>query len=274
MGLSRLNQHLMGTTLFGAWRYKQFIVSSIRNEFRARFARSKVGGLWMVIHPLSQVLIFALILSEVISAKLPGIENKHAYALYLMAGMLAWVSFSEIVTRCLTLFIDNGNLMKKMAFPRICLPLIAAGAALVNNVLLFAAILVVFIALGHVPSTMALWLPLLILLVMSLGLGIGLILGVLNVFIRDIGQVVPVVLQALFWLTPIVYSASTIPESYRDWFILNPLYPLVTSYQNILVFDQPPQWGGLTALALAVAITLPIALFMFRRASAEMVDSL
>ncbi|MBI3775768.1 MAG: ABC transporter permease [Gammaproteobacteria bacterium] len=264
----------MGTTLFGAWRYKQFIVSSIRNEFLARFARSKVGGLWMVIHPLSQVLIFALILSEVISARLPDIENKHAYALYLMAGMLAWMSFSEIVTRCLTLFIDNGNLMKKMAFPRICLPLIASGAVLVNNTLLFAAILVVFVALGHVPSIMALWLPLLIMLVMSLGLGVGLILGVINVFIRDIGQVVPVILQALFWLTPIVYTVRTLPETYRDWFVLNPLYPLVTSFQNVLVFGQPPEWGGLMGLVLAVAVTLPLALFIFRKASAEMVDSL
>lgn len=273
MRFSRLI-HLTGTTLFGAWRYKQFIVSSIGNEVLTRFSRSKVGGLWMVIHPLSQVLIFALILSEVISARLPDITNKHSYALYLMAGMLAWMSFSEIVTRCLTLFIDNGNLMKKMAFPRICLPLIASGAVLVNNALLLAAILVVFMALGHVPSVMVMWLPLLILLVMSLGLGVGLILGVLNVFIRDIGQVVPVVLQTLFWLTPIVYTVHTLPETYRDWFVLNPLYPLVTSFQNVLVFDQPPVWGGLFSLLLAAACTLLVALFIFRKASAEMVDLL
>ena len=274
MEFSGLSQQLMGTTLFGAWRYKQFIMSSIKNEFRARFARSKAGGLWMVIHPLFQVLIFALILSEVLSAKLPDIENKHAYALYLMAGMLGWMSFSEIVTRCLTLFIVNGNLMKKMAFPRICLPLIAAGYVFINNALLFAAILVVFMALGHIPGVMALWLPLLIVLMMLLGLGIGLVLGIINVFIRDIGQVVPIILQALFWLTPIVYSVRALPETYRDWFILNPLYPLVTSFQNVLVFNQPPEWGGLFILVLAVAVMLPFAMFMLRRASTEMADSL
>lgn len=260
--------------LISIWRYRHFIVSSIRNEFLARFARSKLGGLWMIIHPLTQVLIFALILSEVLSAKLPGIENKYAYALYLMAGTLFWSLFSDTITRCLTLFIDNGNLMKKMAFPRICLPVIALGTVLVNNILLFAAIFIVFAAMGHFPNASILWLPILMLLAIALGLGMGLILGVINVFVRDVGQVVPVILQTLFWLTPIVYSVSIIPESYRRWMLLNPLFSLVVSYQNILVFNKQPLWTELTGLALWTAVILAIALFMFRRASADMVDAL
>lgn len=264
----------MNAILLAAWRYRHFIVSSIRNEFTSRFSRSRIGSLWMIIHPLSQVLIFALVLSEVLAAKLPGIENKHSFALYLMAGLLAWTPFSEIVTRCLTLFIDQGNLMKKMAFPRICLPLIASGAVLLNNALLFVAILAVFAALGHIPGVMILWLPLLVLITMALGTGVGLILGIFNVFIRDIGQIVPVVLQALFWLTPIVYSEQILPERYREWFALNPLHPLVTSYQNVLVFDRTPAWEGLTGLVLTSAIALVFALFLFRKASAELVDAL
>ncbi|MGH8081465.1 MAG: ABC transporter permease, partial [Lysobacter sp.] len=144
------------------WSYRFFILSSIKNDLRARFTRSKLGGLWMIIHPLTQVLIFALILSEVLSAKLPGVNSKYAYALYLMAGMLFWTLFAETITKCLTLFIDNGNLMKKMAFPRICLPIIAAGTMLVNNALLSLAIFAVFAALGHFPGGQGFWLPLLI----------------------------------------------------------------------------------------------------------------
>lgn len=98
------------------WSYRGFVFSSIRNEFSARFARSRLGGLWMIINPLAQVAIYALVLSNVLAAKLPGIDNKYAYALYLMAGMLAWSLFSEIIGRCLTLFIDQGNLMKKCDF--------------------------------------------------------------------------------------------------------------------------------------------------------------
>ena len=110
------------------WDYRGFVFSSIRNEFSARFARSRLGGLWMIINPLAQVAIYALVLSNVLAAKLPGIDNKYAYALYLMAGMLAWSLFSEIISRCLTLFIDQGNLMKKMRFPRITLPVIVVGS--------------------------------------------------------------------------------------------------------------------------------------------------
>lgn len=264
----------MRDLILAIWRYRFFIGSSIKNDLRSRFVRSKLGGLWMVIHPLMQVLIFALILSEVLAAKLPGIDNKYAYALYLMAGMLGWSLFAETVSRCVSLFIDNGNLMKKMAFPRICLPVIAGGTMLVNNLLLLAAIFGVFAALGHFPDAQALWLPVLILETLFLAMGIGLFLGVLNVFMRDVGQVVPVLLQALFWLTPVVYVITALPQSYQDLFKLNPLYPLITSYQNVLVFGKPPLWSEMTGLFVATFVLLGLSLVLFRRASPEMVDAL
>ena len=264
----------MRDLLRAIYTYRLFILSSIKNELHLRFVRSKLGALWIVIHPLMQVLIFALILSEVLSAKLPGIDNKYAYALYLMAGTLCWTLFSETISKCLTLFIDNGNLMKKMAFPRVCLPLIAAGTTLVNNVLLFIAILMVFAALGHFPDHQLVWLPMLMLVTLMLAMSVGLLLGTMNVFMRDIGQIVPVILQAMFWLTPVVYNINILPPSLQHWFKYNPLYPLVTSYQNVMVFERPPLWGDLLGLAVASAILSIIALVVFRRASPEMVDAL
>lgn len=264
----------MKEMLRAAWAYRYFILSSIKNDLRIRFIQSKLGAMWMIIHPLMQVLIFATILSEVLSAKLPGIDNKYAYALYLMAGTLCWTMFAETVSKCLTLFIDSGNLMKKMAFPRICLPFIAGGTMLVNNVLLLIAIFAVFAAMGHYPSSEALWLPVLILLTLSFAMSIGLLLGVLNVFMRDIGQIVPVVLQAMFWLTPVVYSLSILPERVQHIFLLNPMYPLVTSYQNVLLYNRPPLWTDLGAIFVAAAVIAVVALVVFRRASPEMVDAL
>ncbi len=134
------------------WDYRYFIISSIITEFRSRFARSRLGGLWMILHPLAQVLIYALVLSAVLSAKLPGISNQFAYAIYLMAGTLSWTLFSEVLNRSLGVFVDNGNLLKKVSFPKIALPLILMGSALVNNVLLFSAIFIVFGLLGHSPT--------------------------------------------------------------------------------------------------------------------------
>ncbi|WP_312785461.1 ABC transporter permease [Stenotrophomonas indicatrix] len=264
----------MINVLRSLWGYRYFILSSIRNDLRARFARSKLGGLWMIIHPLAQVLIFALILSEVLSAKLPGVNNKYAYALYLMAGMLFWTLFSETLSRCVNLFIDNGNLMKKMAFPRLCLPIIAAGTMMVTNLLLTCAIFGVFAALGHYPDSNALWLPLLILMTLALSVSLGTLLGVINVFMRDLGQIVPVVLNALFWLTPVVYNLNTLPPKLQAWFAYNPLYALVSSYQNVLVYNKPPAWDQLSMLVIVTAVLAVMALVMFRKSGADMVDAL
>ena len=102
----------------------------------------------MILQPLAMVAIYALVLSEVLGAKLPGIDNKFAYAIYLVSGILCWSLFVDIVTRCLTVFVDNESLLKKMVFPRICLPLIVVGSALVNNVLLLLAAVLVAAAGG------------------------------------------------------------------------------------------------------------------------------
>jgi len=264
----------MAGILNAAWRYRNFVISSIRTEFRVRFARSHLGGWWMALHPLAQVAIFAFILSALLSARLPGIDNRFAYAIYLTAGILAWSLFAEIVTRCLTIFIDSANLMKKIVFPRITLPLIITGSALVNNMLLLVAIMIIFALLGHYPTHYLLWLPVLVATVSMLGLGLGLVLGVLNVFVRDIGQIVPILLQFGFWFTPIVYMSDIIPEPYRDWLPLNPMYHVVRSYQNVLVFGEPPLWAGIAVVAAAGVALLGLALFLFRKAAPEMVDVL
>lgn len=229
----------------------------------------------MIIHPFAQAAIFALVLAEVMGAKLPGMANdKFAYAIYLLSGLLAWSLFSEVISRCLTLFIDNGNLLKKIVFPRISLPLIVVGSALFSNMLLFLAILIVFGLLGHIPGAQMAWVPVLMLVTLVLALSIGLILGVLNVFIRDVGQVVPVVLQLGFWFTPIVYTLNIVPEALRPVLHMNPMTVVVQNYQNILLFNAKPEFAGLIWLVLFSLALLSGALLMFRRASAEMVDVL
>lgn len=264
----------MNGMLLAAWQFRHFIRSSIINEFRSRFIRSRLGGLWGIIHPLMQVAIFAFILSHVLASKLPGIDNPYAYAIYLMAGTLAWNLFAEVVQRSLTLFIDNGNLLKKIAFPRITLPIIVVGGVMLSNVLLLLAILLIFLLLGHMPGIQVLWLPVLMLVTLGLGLGLGLVLGVLNVFLRDIAQIVPIVLQFLYWFTPIVYMSSIIPEQYRDWLKFNPMYVVVDAYHQVLVFNQMPNMAGILVVAALASALLLGAMVLFRKAGAEMVDML
>ena len=264
----------MLTYLRSLWAYRSFILSSIRNEFVARFARSRLGGLWMIIHPLAQVAIFALVLSNVLAAKLPGIDDRYAYALYLTAGIAAWSLFAEIVGRCLTLFIDSGNLMKKMRFPRIALPAIVTGSCLLNNLLMLLSVLLVFALLGHIPGIEALWLLPLLITTVSLALGVGLIMGVIQVFVRDVGQVVPIFLQMMFWFTPIVYPIEIVPDALRSVIEYNPMVPVVRAYQDVLVFGNSPALQPVAVLCVVALALLLLSLFMFRRAAPEMVDAL
>lgn len=254
--------------------YRGFVLQSIRNELVSRFSRSKLGGFWIILNPLSQVLIYALILSNILAAKLPGVAHQYGYAVYLMAGLLGWTFFHEIISRCLNIFIEHGNLIKKMSFPKVTLPVIAIGSCLINNLFLFISMLGIFFLLGHQFTITMLWLIPLTLVLIVLAVGIGLILGVMNVFLRDIGQVTPVILQMLFWLTPIVYPVTIIPESHQRWLNLNPLYPIINAYQEILVYGGSPQWRSVLIVAALGAILSFVGLFIFRRASAEMVDAL
>ncbi|WP_185983452.1 ABC transporter permease [Aureimonas mangrovi] len=260
--------------LRGLWRYRHFILAAIRGDIRGRFARSRLGALWFILHPLAQALIFAIILSEVLGARLPGVDDTASYAIYLLSGIAAWGLFSEIVNRSMTIFLEQGSAMKKIAFPRLCLPVIVWGSALINHALLLLAIVVVFAFMGHTPGSGWLAVPLGIVLISLLGFGIGVLCGIMNVFARDVGQVMTVVLQMWFWLTPIVYHADIVPARF-EWLIhINPMTPLVGVYQDALLFDRLPAMGPLLVPALLGAATFVLSFLVFRRASPELVDAL
>ncbi|MCL1634641.1 ABC transporter permease [Luteimonas sp. SX5] len=263
----------MSALIKAAWQYRGFIVSSVANEFKSRLARSRFGTAWIVLQPLAQVLIFATVLSNVLAARLQGVDNKYAYAVYLMSGILCWSLFAEIVQRCVTIFIDNGSLLKKIQFPRIALPLVVLGSTMVSNLALLAVVLLIMPVLGILPNVHFVWLPVLMVLTMGLALGIGLLLGTLNAFARDIGQVVAVALQFWFWITPIVYPANIVPEGFRATLAWNPVAPLVAGYHDVIVYGRAPTMQ-LWSVAAVTVVVLFAALFVFRRAAPEMVDVL
>lgn len=228
----------------------------------------------MILNPLAQATIFAIVLSEVLAAKLPNVTNKAAYAIYLMAGTAAWGLFSEIVTRCTTVFIDYSNTLKKIAFPRLCLPIIVGGSALLNHVLLLFAIAVVFLFFQHYPTSAWLVLPIGMLLIVLFAFGLGILLGLLNVFSRDVGQVMGIILQLWFWFTPVVYTSDTLPKKFVALLNLNPMTPLVKIYQNALLYGKTPELSDfLIPCCVSVSLFL-FSFWIFRRASADLVDAL
>ena len=260
--------------LTALWAYRYFVLSAIRSELKGRFVRSRLGAVWFILHPLAYAAVLALVLAEVLSARLPQAPSPSAYALYLLAGTAAWTLFNEIVTRCTVIFIEYASVLRKIAFPRICLPVIVGGSALLNHALLLLAIVVVFLLFGVMPSAAMAMIAVGAVLIAAFAFGLGVLLGVFNVFMRDVAQVLGIVLQFWFWLTPIVYTREMLPERLRWLIDLNPLYPMVRMYQDALVWNRLPAWDALLWPAALAFTLLAGSLALFRRASADLVDAL
>lgn len=256
------------------WNYRHFIVSSVKNEIFGRFARSKIGAIWMILHPMAMALIYMLVLSEVLGAKIGGVENKAAYAIYLMAGISAWGLFSEISLRCLNVFIEYSSALKKIMFPRICLPIIVWLGATINHLILLIVIFFIFILYGHMPTVHWLVIPLGFLLLSAFGLGIGVLTGVLNAFSRDVGQFMMVIFNLWFWLTPIVYTRDILPEAIVSFMQFNPIVAFIAIYQDAMLYHRWPDWFSLLPATMLVIAILIAAMIAFRQASGELVDVL
>ena len=256
------------------WNYRYFIVTSVQVDFRNRVARSRLGLLWLVIAPLAQIVTYAFVLSSVMSQRLPGIDNTFAYAIYLMAGFQGWLLFVEIISRSMNVFIESGNVLKKIAFPRIALPLVVVITSVINNLIFFVVLLAVFTLAGFQMGWNVLWLPVLIAVNAAFAAGLGVTLGVLNVFIRDVGQIVPIVIQFLFWMTPIVYVKDILPPAFQSIIKANPLFWMVENYHRVMVYNTMPDLKVLGVLGFLALVFLALGFTLFRKASPEMVDVL
>ena len=260
--------------LKGLWAYRGFILGSVQREFQIKYRNSMLGAAWTVLNPLAMILVYTLIFAKVMHAKLPDLNSEFAYSIYLCAGIFTWGLFAEIISRAQNVFLEHANLIKKISFPRICLPMIVVLSALLNFAIIFGLFTLFLIVSGNFPG----WqfvaiLPLLLLQVMF-AIGLGMVLAVLNVFFRDVGQFFTIFLQFWFWLTPIVYPASVLPAELQGWIALNPMAALVRAWQTVLVHGAWPNWASLMPLAALGAGLCVMGVLLFRRRSGEMVDEL
>lgn len=265
----------MSSTLVTAlWRYRGFIMGSVRREFQARYRNSLLGGAWAVLQPLAMIVVYTVIFAELMRARLPGVDSAYAYSIYLCSGLLTWGLFSEIVTRSQSVFLDNGNMIKKLNFPRICLPAITVLSALVNFSITFFVFVVFLVLSGNFPGWIVLCAVPVLLVQVAFAAGLGIVAGVLNVFFRDVGPFLGIVLQFWFWFTPIVYSTETLAPSIRGLVGFNPMARLAEAYQGIFVYRQSPAWWHLWPVVLAAVVLCLLGLALFRRRAGEMVDEL
>jgi len=256
------------------WAYRGFILGSVKREFQEKYRNSLLGAAWLVINPLAMIIVYTVIFSQVMKARLEGVDSTFAFSIYLCAGVLTWGFFADIVGRAQNVFLGHANLLKKLSFPRLCLPVIVVVNAGINFAIIFGLFSAFLLITGNFPGWAYLALIPLLVIQVAFAIGLGITLGVLNVFFRDVGQLFGVVLQFWFWFTPIIYPVTILPESVRSLMAFNPMADLMTAYQAILVKGQWPEWQSLWLVTLLAALLCGLGIRLFRKHVGEMVDEL
>jgi len=256
------------------WNYRGFILGSVKREFQIKYRNSLLGAAWNIINPLSMVLVYTLIFSHIMKSRLPGEDSEFAFSIYLCAGMLTWGLFAEIAARSQTTFIENANLLKKISFPRLCLPAIVILSSLLNFSIVFGLFTAFLIVTGNFPGLAYLAIFPLLAIQILFSTGLGMTLGIFNVFFRDVGQAFGVILQFWFWFTPIVYPPNILPDSLKGLLSLNPMAALISGYQGIMLHDSWPQWSSLLPVTLLSLALCAVGWKLFRSKVGEIVDEL
>lgn len=219
------------------------------------------------------IFIYTVIFSRVMKSRL-GSESGLAYSLYLCSGVLAWNFFSEIVNRGAVTLLDNAAFLKKMPIPPIVLFGATCASAAINFLISFSLFLVVLLAVKPVGiGKIGLFFGAVSMLGLF-GLGLGVAIGCLNVFLRDFQQVTAIVFQLWFWFTPVVYLHDALPELARKALLLNPAFPFIKSFHDLLYFDQYPSLRVWAAMIVTVVISISIGAFVYKKSIATVRDQL
>ncbi len=256
------------------WAYRGFILGSVQREFQSKYRNSLLGAAWTVLNPLAMIVVYTVIFAQVMRAKLPGADGHFAYGIYLCAGVLTWGLFAEITGRAQNMFLEHANLIKKLSFPRLCLPVTVVANAGLNFAIVFGLFTAFLVVSGNFPGWVYLGLLPVLAIQIAFAIGLGISLGVLNVFFRDVGQFFGIFLQFWFWLTPIIYPVTILPERLQPLMSLNPMARLAEAYQTILVSGQWPNWQTLWPVTVLALLLCALGFHLFRKHAGEMVDEL
>ncbi len=256
------------------YKNSSMIRSMVIRDLRARYMGSFLGLFWSVIHPLTQLLIYYFVFAVVLKMRLGPEYGGTSYALWLIIGLLPWVFFAEGVTRAPNAVLEQANLIKKMVFPSEIFSIVHLTAALINHLIAITILIGFLLAVGHGIS----WKIFMILpYLLSIGLlttGISWLLSSLNVYLRDISQLIGVVVNIWFFLTPIIYPRDLIPESLRALFELNPMLYIVDGYRMALLGKAEIDITGLAYLLIVSLAVFVLGALTFKKLKPAFADVL
>lgn len=242
------------------YNYRQMIFSLVRKDLRGRYKGSVLGFMWTFINPLLQLAVYTIVFSIIMRN---GIEQ---YYLFLFVALVPWIFFSSALTGGSTSILGSADMVKKIYFPREVLPISYITSSFVNMVLSFLVVFAVLLVTGYGFNLLALlYLPLIMAVEYILALGIALLSSALTVYFRDLAYILNIIAMAWQFLTPVMYSASQVPEKLMPVWRLNPMTSVIDAYRDILYYKQIPQVGTLAEALLLGIFVLVVGEIVFSK---------
>jgi lipopolysaccharide transport system permease protein len=251
------------------WEFRELVYFLARRDVAIRYKQSAIGVAWVILQPVLLAVVFSVFLG--LLAKVPS-DYGVPYPVFAVAGLVLWLFFSLAILRASDSAVSSGNLISKVWFPRIVIPVAAVLPPAMDFVIAFFVVVVTMLIYGVTPSPMIVLMPLMIPLVLAPALGIGIWLAALNVKYRDIGVAVPFLIQVGLFITPIIYPYSLVPDNVRALYALNPMVGALELYRWMLFSNAPfPGWLIIVPVVVA-AIALVTGCRYFQNAERTFAD--
>jgi lipopolysaccharide transport system permease protein len=252
------------------WAYRELLYFLTWRDVKVRYKQAVLGVAWAVLQPVLTMVVFTVVFNKIMKVQYtPTVVNgkEVPYAIFTYAALLPWQLFAGAIQRSGSSLVGNANLLTKVYFPRLIIPISAVVAGLVDFGISFVVFLILMVGYGLPLSWQMVWLPLLILLAMATALAFGLWLSALNVLYRDVQYIIPFIVQLWMFLSPVVWSPST--NSF--WYGLNPMAGVINGFRWALIGGAPPS-GSTLVSALMVLLVLVTGLLYFKRMERTFAD--
>lgn len=264
----RPDRGLFDLDLASVWRYRELLFVLILRDLQVLYKQAALGVAWAILQPLFAVVIFTVIFGTFVHMPSDGIP----YPIFAFAAVLPWTYFAEATRRSATGLVDDAELVRKVYFPRLIIPLAKVTGPLVDFCIAFVVMLIMMFSYGIMPTWKMLVVPPLVLIAGLLALSIGLWLGPINVRFRDIKHTVPFMLQIGMYASPIVYPLSRVPEEWRTLYSLNPIVGVIEGFRWAVFGRGEFNLAAIGISAIVVLVLLAGGLIFFRRAEQTFAD--
>lgn len=238
-------------------RYKEFLKSNVKKDIRGKYKGSFLGIMWSFINPLLSVIIYAIVFHYIMRF---NIEN---YLIYLISGIIPWTFFTSAVNSGMNSILFNSDIIKKVYFPRIILPISGVTSCLVNF-LISCVVILLFALFSEVGIGISLiFLPVIVLIQYIFALGIAFILSAIEIYVRDIEHIINFFIGMLFYITPILYTPDYVPEKFTILLKINPLSYIIEAYHSIFYYKQMPNLTDLGIISIISIFVFLIGYMIF-----------